>query len=225
MKVSERVNSRASDNLKNRAVVKAKAQQGFTLIELVIVVVILGFLAVTAIPKFLDLTDQAKQANIEGMAGGFATGVSLTRAQWEAEGRPTVNNINSVDYDGTTLVLTTPPNPNNDNIRPGYPTGTDEANSDGTAMNTTRCIQVWQGIYSQPPSITASVSETGGLNDPDEEFDYFVNVLNNLCVFYLKETLDKNGSGNFADPAGANTVGNSFTYNSASSEVIVYINN
>ena len=45
-------------------------------------------MAVTAIPKFLDLTDQAKQANIEGMAGGFATAVSLTRAQWEAEGRP-----------------------------------------------------------------------------------------------------------------------------------------
>ena len=41
-----------------------KKQSGFTLIELVIVVVILGFLAVTAIPKFLDLTDQSKQANI-----------------------------------------------------------------------------------------------------------------------------------------------------------------
>ena len=40
-----------------------RKQSGFTLIELVIVVVILGFLAVTAIPKFLDLTDQAKQAN------------------------------------------------------------------------------------------------------------------------------------------------------------------
>lgn len=60
-----------------------RKQSGFTLIELVIVVVILGFLAVTAIPKFIDLTDQAKQANIEGMAGGFATGVSLARAQWK----------------------------------------------------------------------------------------------------------------------------------------------
>jgi len=68
--------------------INLKKSSGFTLIELVIVVVILGFLAVTAIPKFLDLTDQAKQANIEGMAGGYATGVSLVRSQWEAEGRP-----------------------------------------------------------------------------------------------------------------------------------------
>lgn len=78
-----------------------KKQAGFTLIELVIVVVILGFLAVTAIPKFLDLTDQAKEANIEGMAGGFATAISLVRAQWEAEGRPqNTSNQNSVNYDG-----------------------------------------------------------------------------------------------------------------------------
>ena len=64
-----------------------KKQSGFTLIELVVVVVILGFLAVTAIPKFIDLTEQAKQANIEGMAGGFATAVSLTRAQWETSAK------------------------------------------------------------------------------------------------------------------------------------------
>ena len=63
-------------------------QRGFTLIELVVVIVLIGFLAVNAIPKFIDLTVQAKQANIEGMAGGFATGVSLVRSQWESEARP-----------------------------------------------------------------------------------------------------------------------------------------
>ena len=62
-------------------------QSGFTLIELVIVVVILGFLAVTAIPKFIDLTDQAKQANIEGMAGGVLTARSVMGAQRGAHGR------------------------------------------------------------------------------------------------------------------------------------------
>ncbi len=93
-------------NSQGPAAFRVPKQTGFTLIELVIVVVILGFLAVTAIPKFIDLTEQAKQANIEGMAGGFATGVSLARSQWEAEARPKdTAGINRVNYDGTFVYL------------------------------------------------------------------------------------------------------------------------
>lgn len=126
-----------------------KKQSGFTLIELVIVVVILGFLAVTAIPKFLDLTDQAKQANIEGMAGGFATAVSLTRAQWEAEGRPQDTNTNFVNYDGSALYLTTPAT-NTNAFRPGYPMGLTTTGANNGNMNTARCIEVWNNILAKP---------------------------------------------------------------------------
>jgi len=195
-----------------------KKSSGFTLIELVIVVVILGFLAVTAIPKFLDLTDQAKQANIEGMAGGFATGVSLARAQWEAEGRPSSNSVNRVDYDGSILYLTTPPDPNNDNIRPGYPTGLDANNSDGTGMTTTDCIDVWQGILAQPPTITATSTDLD-----DSSINYYVIVSNNLCAYFLRETLNQDVNGDFEAPANT-TVGNNFTYNNANSSVVVHIN-
>ena len=199
-----------------------KAQKGFTLIELVIVVVILGFLAVTAIPKFIDLTDQAKQANIEGMAGGFATGVSLARAQWESEGRPTANGVNRVDYDGTFFVLTTPPNPNPNNIRAGYPTGLSVANAEGSAMTNPRCIEVWNGIFSQPPTISSAIND---VNDSSLNIKYLVDTNANLCVYYLKETLNKNNAGNFLSPQGSETVGNNFTYNSANSAVVVNINN
>jgi len=195
-----------------------KKAKGFTLIELVIVVVILGFLAVTAIPKFLDLTEQAQQANIEGMAGGFATGVSLARAQWEAEARPTVNNVNRVEYDGTELFLTTPGD--NDDIRPGYPTGSDADNATGEAMDTTACIEVWQGILAQPPSITADID----ILNNDDSTNYFVIVDNNLCGYFLRETLDQDGDGAFEAPED-DTVGNNFFYNNANSSVVVNIHN
>ena len=199
-----------------------KRQHGFTLIELVIVVVILGFLAVTAVPKFLDLTDQAKQANIEGMAGGFATGVSLTRAQWEGEGRPTSNGINRIDYEGTNWVLTTPAGVNADDIRPGYPTGTAVGNSTGENMNNTRCLELWNGIYQQPPKITATVAD---LNNSALSFDYLADVEGNgFCIYYLKETLNKNGTGDYTNPNGATNVGNNFTYDATTSLVEININ-
>ncbi|MGL4837051.1 MAG: type II secretion system protein, partial [Shewanella sp.] len=56
---------------------------GFSLIELVIVIVILGLLAATAIPRFLNVTDDAKDASVDGVAGGLSAAVSFVRSQWE----------------------------------------------------------------------------------------------------------------------------------------------
>ena len=52
-----------------------KRQGGFTLIELVVVIVILGILAVTAAPRFLNLQDDARDATLEGLKGAI-TGAS-----------------------------------------------------------------------------------------------------------------------------------------------------
>ena len=199
-----------------------KKQSGFTLIELVIVVVILGFLAVTAIPKFIDLTDQAKQANIEGMAGGFATAISLARAQWEAEGRPQDTSArNSVNYDGSTLVLTT----ETADVRPGYAVGLSGGETLGTGFTSTNCIEIWQNILQQPPALTDDITT---LNS-QSQMDYFVAKSgtdeNTLCHYYLKETLVKDANNNFSNPGTATGTGNSFTYQPADSSVVVYINN
>lgn len=201
-------------------------QAGFTLIELVIVVVILGFLAVTAIPKFLDLTDQAKKANIEGMAGGFATAVSLVRAQWEAEARPkNSDGKNTVDYDGTDLILTT----EGTGIRPGYVVSSAAGQNSGDTLaggiSAANCVDIWQNIFQQPPRITSAIST---LNS-EQAIDYLATTsgtgASTLCHYYLKDTLNKDSSSNFADPGSATTIGNSFTYQPANSSVIVYINN
>ena len=48
-----------------------KRQAGFTLIELIVVIVILGILAVTAAPKFMDFSSDAKQSALHGLRGAI----------------------------------------------------------------------------------------------------------------------------------------------------------
>lgn len=62
-----------------------KIQAGFTLIELVVVIVILGILAAVAIPKFIDLSDEAYTAALGGVQGGMASAMAINYAGCSAK--------------------------------------------------------------------------------------------------------------------------------------------
>lgn len=63
-----------------------KKQGGFTLIELVVVIVILGILAVTAAPRFLNLQDDARTSSLEGLKGAMSGAAGIVYGKAAIDG-------------------------------------------------------------------------------------------------------------------------------------------
>ncbi|WP_439146279.1 type II secretion system protein [Vibrio sp.] len=90
-----------------------KRQGGFTLIELVVVIVILGILAVTAAPRFLNLQGDAREASVEGLRGAVAGAMGIVYGGSAIDGEET---------DQKTDNAATTPVANNVATNFGYPT-------------------------------------------------------------------------------------------------------
>ena len=82
-------------------------QAGFTLIELVVVIVILGILAVTAAPKFIDLTGDANGATLQAAKAAVETATTGVHAKSLIEGNHTILKApgTTVDVAGATIEI------------------------------------------------------------------------------------------------------------------------
>jgi prepilin-type N-terminal cleavage/methylation domain-containing protein len=145
-------------------------QKGFTLIELVVVIVILGVLAATAAPKFINLTDDAEEAVFLGISAAFKSGVNQVHIAWLIRGK----NQAVQDF----IEITDPLAGGDLSVNSaGYP-----ADTRGTSLTLNSendCLDVWRAVLDSQDALASG--------DNSSDFEARYNGGNTCTYIYNKQ--------------------------------------
>ncbi|AZG35115.1 MULTISPECIES: prepilin-type N-terminal cleavage/methylation domain-containing protein [Shewanella] len=161
---------------------KSTANNGFTLIELVVVIIILGIIAIIALPRFVDLGQDARIASVKTTGGAFSSAITLAHIKWAAMGYSgPADNLAIFSQAGTDGEL--------DMNQWGYPAQNYPPYEASPRLNNVNdCLSVWPTLLQDGPSVSSSANkDTSDYQaqyiNPDQ-CRYYFNLLPLISIYY-----------------------------------------
>ncbi len=154
---------------------RERQRQGFTIVEMVVVMVIVGILAAVALPRFVSLQNDAYSASTEATGGALASGVNIVHSAWLVAGGTTA--VNQVILEGGQNVGVTDA---------GYPENAGTGNDTVTAGE---CVQLWNAVLlpGSPSSATGSGADYQATY-ADPVCTYTLNAVAGRTIAYNHDT-------------------------------------